>query len=773
MSDDHHKVASRFFRIEDKSSRWSGRLRRNLIDVALIVGIAMMIAICAWLLWDARSGTLFAAKQSEATVTDVLASRIGPDIENLFLSVESVSRAVETPGVWDISPERRQTTLFTSSLRIKSLTTITVFGQDGNLRSALNSVSQPAVNIRDRDYFEYHRTHPDPSIHFSGPMIGRYSGQQVIALSKRLNDSNGNFAGVVAGSLNVAYYESLFSHYRIPGDAVLAMLTMNGGLVLRIPFVSHEVTVNLSRSSLINHAHQSSSGSLIDVSQIDGVDRLVTYRAVEDSPYIIVYARAVDEVLAGWRRLAYSVGIGTLLLCGLEIFFVLNLRRERLRRESAEHHARLSAQVLAAVNRDLEGRIQQEVQIREDSMERLAASQRLEALGQLAGGIAHDINNVLQTISGACTILQMRNQDSQDITRLAGLVLSAADRGSAITRRLLVFARRAAVQAELVDVAALLEDLQEVPNHTLGGSVVVKLDLAVALPPVYVDRMQFETVIINLATNARDAMPDGGEVRIAAGAETVKPDRLHRADLAPGQYVRFDIADTGVGMDEITLQRAVEPFFSTKGPSHGTGLGLSMAKGFAEQANGRLDIVSKPGKGTTVTIWLPVSTVPAQLSQPLLSAERQERELSGLPEPSRILVVDDDRQARELVSEYLQGAGLSALQAPSGEAALSILAAGEPVDLLLTDLSMPRMSGVELIQRVRHLHPDMPVIVLTGSTGAVASLAIERVVGGKCLVLEKPIRIIDLKDNIELVLRRSNIPSIATLVGMGGILATT
>ena len=462
MSDDHHKVASRFFRIEDKSSRWSGRLRRNLIDVALIVGIAMMIAICAWLLWDARSGTLFAARQSEATVTDVLASRIGPDIENLFLSVESVSRAVETPGVWDISPERRQTTLFTSSLQIKSLTTITVFGQDGNLRSALNSVSQPAVNIRDRDYFEYHRTHPDPSIHFSGPMIGRYSGQQVIALSKRLNDSNGNFAGVVAGSLNVAYYESLFSHYRIPGDAVLAMLTMNGGLVLRIPFVSHEVTVNLSRSSLINHAHQSSSGSLIDVSQIDGVDRLVTYRAVEDSPYIIVYARAVDEVLAGWRRLAYSVGIGSLLLCGLEIFFVLNLRRERLRRESAEHHARLSAQVLAAVNRDLEGRIQQEVQIREDSMERLAASQRLEALGQLAGGIAHDINNVLQTISGACTILQMRNQDSQDITRLAGLVLSAADRGSAITRRLLVFARRAAVQAELVDVAALLEDLQEV-----------------------------------------------------------------------------------------------------------------------------------------------------------------------------------------------------------------------------------------------------------------------------------------------------------------------
>ena len=288
-------------------------------------------------------------------------------------------------------------------------------------------------------------------------------------------------------------------------------------------------------------------------------------------------------------------------------------------------------------------------------MERLAASQRLEALGQLAGGIAHDINNVLQTISGACTILQMRNQDSQDITRLAGLVLSAADRGSAITRRLLVFARRAAVQAELVDVAALLEDLQEVLNHTLGGSVVVKLDLAVALPPVYVDRMQFETVIINLATNARDAMPDGGEVRIAAGAETVKPDRLHRADLAPGQYVRFDIADTGVGMDEITLQRAVEPFFSTKGPSHGTGLGLSMAKGFAEQANGRLDIVSKPGKGTTVTIWLPVSTVPAQLSQPLLSAERQERELSGLPEPSRILVVDDDRQARELVSEAPSG----------------------------------------------------------------------------------------------------------------------
>ena len=452
------------------------------------------------------------------------------------------------------------------------------------------------------------------------------------------------------------------------------------------------------------------AGSLIDVSQIDGVDRLVTYRAVEDSPYIIVYARAVDEVLAGWRRLAYSVGIGTLLLCGLEIFFVLNLRRERLRRES-QSTMRGSAPKFSPLSTGTS----------KAEFSRKSKSARTPWSGWLlVSASKRSVSSpvALRTISTMCCkpspvrvpILQMRNQDSQDITRLAGLVLSAADRGSAITRRLLVFARRAAVQAELVDVAALLEDLQEVLNHTLGGSVVVKLDLAVALPPVYVDRMQFETVIINLATNARDAMPDGGEVRIAAGAETVKPDRLHRADLAPGQYVRFDIADTGVGMDEITLQRAVEPFFSTKGPSHGTGLGLSMAKGFAEQANGRLDIVSKPGKGTTVTIWLPVSTVPAQLSQPLLSAERQERELSGLPEPSRILVVDDDRQARELVSEYLQGAGLSALQAPSGEAALSILAAGEPVDLLLTDLSMPRMSGVELIQRVRHLHPDMPVI---------------------------------------------------------------
>lgn len=740
--------------------------RTGRIDAALIVGIGLMIALCAGLLWDARTRALQVAERDEAVVAEILASRMGHDIESLSLSINGAARTVQLPGIWDISPDLRQTALFDASLKIKSLAALGIVDQDGNMRQVSNTLSPPAFNVRGGDYYEYHRTHPDPGIHFSGPRMSRYSGQQVIILSKRLNDAHGNFAGVAVGSLNVAYYENLFGQMALPQGAIVGLTTTDGRVVARVPFDSRTLTSNISQSSLFSRAQHASSGNFTEVSPVDHIERLVTYQRLADSPFIVFYARATGEILTDWWHAAFWVGAGTLLLCGLKVVLVWQLRRERLRRESAEQHARLSAQVLALVNRDLEDRVQQEVQSREEVYEQLAASQRQEALGQLAGGIAHDINNVLQTICGACSMLQVRHRGNEAITRLAGTALSAADRGSAITRRLLVFARRAPVRVETVDVLSLLGDLQEVLSHTLGGHVLVQVDVAANLPRISVDRMQLETVIINLATNARDAMPQGGDITIAARLETVQPGRPHRIDLAPGEYVRLSVADTGTGMDTATLKHATEPFFSTKGPSHGTGLGLSMAKGFAEQSKGQLDIMSAPGKGTTVSLWLPKlpDSVEAALSLPSLDAPQDKpNRLSG----SRILIVDDEDEGRKLVAEWLQAAGFSVLQAASGAAALFMLETEGTVDLLLTDLSMPKMDGVELIQQVRQGWPAMPVILLTGHLGAVASLAIEQKVGGKCLVLQKPIRIGDLQDSVELALKASAV----TLSGLGVVLA--
>jgi signal transduction histidine kinase/HAMP domain-containing protein len=237
---------------------------------------------------------------------------------------------------------------------------------------------------------------------------------------------------------------------------------------------------------------------------------------------------------------------------------------------------------------------------------RAAHAERLGALGQLAGGIAHDFNNLLQVVNGVATLIRRRPDDRDNVARLAQVALDATERGAAITHRLLAFGRRGDLHAERLDMAVLLEGIREICVHTLGGGIDLRIALQDGLPAAFADRAQLETVVVNLAINARDAMPQGGRLTISAATESVSPaDPVHPAGLAPGRYVRLAVADTGTGMDADTLARAEEPFFTTKQGGLGTGLGLPMAAGFAEQSRGGLRIESSPGDGTTVTLWVP------------------------------------------------------------------------------------------------------------------------------------------------------------------------
>nr|WP_294517285.1 ATP-binding protein [uncultured Rhodopila sp.] len=239
---------------------------------------------------------------------------------------------------------------------------------------------------------------------------------------------------------------------------------------------------------------------------------------------------------------------------------------------------------------------------------RTAHAERLEALGQLAGGIAHDFNNVLQVVSGVTTLIKRRPDDQENVARLAQVAMDATERGAAITHRLLAFGRRGDLHAEAVGMKALLDGIREILIHTLGESIDVRIAPGVGLPPAFADRAQLETVVVNLATNARDAMPQGGRLTLSAATEDVSPtESIHPAGLAPGRYVRLSLADTGIGMDADTLARAQEPFFTTKQAGLGTGLGLPMALGFAEQSGGGLAIESSPDHGTIVTLWLPAA----------------------------------------------------------------------------------------------------------------------------------------------------------------------
>jgi PAS domain S-box-containing protein len=395
-------------------------------------------------------------------------------------------------------------------------------------------------------------------------------------------------------------------------------------------------------------------------------------------------------------------------------------------------------ETLRRVNETLEARVRAEVQAREATQARLQQAQRLEALGQLAGGIAHDFNNVLQAIQSGIGLISRRSDDPATVQRLAAMVREAAARGASVTRRLLAFSRRDELKPE---PAALLGNLREVLTHTLGGNIEVVLDLALPLPALIGDKGQLETVLINLATNARDAMAGGGTLTIAASTQVVtRADAEPGSGLAPGTYIRLGMHDTGCGMTEETLARASEPFFTTKPVGSGTGLGLSMARGFAAQSGGTLQIESRLGHGTTVALWLPEAGVGRRSP----SAETTSGTLAGI----RVLLTDDDPLVREMLANELEAAGLAVLRAGEASAALALMDAGISIDVLVSDASTTHSEALTLIQAARQRQPGLPAILLTG----VASDQPLPGAGDAVAVLRKPMSGMELAQRIEALL---------------------
>jgi nitrogen-specific signal transduction histidine kinase/CheY-like chemotaxis protein len=383
------------------------------------------------------------------------------------------------------------------------------------------------------------------------------------------------------------------------------------------------------------------------------------------------------------------------------------------------------------------------------------ASRQWQALGQLAGGIAHDFNNVLQAVEGAAMLIERRPGDETGVRRLARIAIEASARGASITRRLLAFGRRSNLRAEALDVIDLLTGLREIFAHTMGAAIEVSVGFGTCLPPLLADRGQLETVLVNLATNARDAMPSGGVLTLSAAGEVVASSgSAHPAELAPGRYVRLAVADTGTGMDATTLARVAEPFFTTKAPGVGTGLGLPMAKGFAEQSDGALAIESSPGEGTLVTLWLPAAD-PARRASAASSRGAANTALFTTDNATmtvRVLVVDDEELVREMLAEHLVDQGFGVTAAASGAEALVLLDAGAAADVLLTDLSMPGMDGLSVIREAQARRPGLPAVLLTGYAGDAAAIAVGGAITGAFSLLRKPVRIHDLVDRIQSLL---------------------
>ncbi|HEX8556277.1 MAG TPA: PAS domain-containing protein [Sphingomonas sp.] len=337
--------------------------------------------------------------------------------------------------------------------------------------------------------------------------------------------------------------------------------------------------------------------------------------------------------------------------------------------------------------------------------EQLRQSQKMEAMGQLTGGVAHDFNNLLTPIIGSLDMLMRRGLGNEREQRLVGGALQSAERAKTLVQRLLAFARRQPLQATAVNLPQLVSGLAGLIESTLGPKVDVRVELDDDLPPARADANQLEMALLNLAVNARDAMPHGGVLTISAKHEIIRQERASK--LEAGHYIRLAVDDSGLGMDALTLARAIEPFFSTKGIGKGTGLGLSMVHGLAAQLGGELTIESEPGRGTRVELWLPTSPEPATGEEARLAAP-----LANVR--GRVLLVDDEELVRMSTADMLNDMGYEVIEAASGEEALRLFDQVNPPDLLVTDHLMPGMSGVELIREIRLLKADLPVLIVSG-----------------------------------------------------------
>jgi PAS domain S-box-containing protein len=335
----------------------------------------------------------------------------------------------------------------------------------------------------------------------------------------------------------------------------------------------------------------------------------------------------------------------------------------------------------------------------------LVQSQKLEAMGQLTGGVAHDFNNLLTPIIGSLDLLRRRGLGGEREERLIQAAYQSAERAKLLVQRLLAFARRQPLQATTIDVGALVRGLTDLVSSTVGPQVSVTVETTPGRLSAKADPNQLEMAIINLCVNARDAMVGGGFIGVHAAPQTVAA--ADAGELAPGRYIRVSVSDTGCGMDEATRARAVEPFFSTKGVGKGTGLGLSMVHGLAAQLGGALTIASEPGRGTEVSIWLPATEEPA-VSTATLAAP------SGALGGGDALLVDDEDFIRLSIADMLADMGFTVHEASSAEAALQAIDAGLRPDVLITDHLMPGMTGVQLAHAVQLLRPSTKVLIVSG-----------------------------------------------------------
>ena len=421
----------------------------------------------------------------------------------------------------------------------------------------------------------------------------------------------------------------------------------------------------------------------------------------------------------------------------------------------SEEQLRAARDVLARNHEELEAMVAERTEELRRANEHLHQAQKMEAVGQLTGGIAHDFNNMLTGVIGAMDIMRRRIASGRfgDLDRFMDAATTSANRAAGLTQRLLAFSRRQSLDSKPIDINALIGSLGELLGRTIGEQIALDLRLAPDIPSGVADANQLESAILNLAINARDAMPEGGALTVrTAFVELDAAGAIGMTDAKPGRYICVSVSDTGVGMGTELLDKVFEPFFTTKPLGQGTGLGLSMVYGFAQQSGGHVAIDSIVGAGTTVSIRLPVAE----------RTSEGERDDEAVAAPQghgqRVLVVEDDPAVRLLIRDVLEEVGYSAIEAGDGSAAVPILASDEEIDLMISDVGLPGMNGRQLADTARSYRPDLPILFVTGYAENAAIRA--GFLGTNMTMITKPFSLDNLGQKVSEILAKGKVVTV-------------
>jgi two-component system NtrC family sensor kinase len=658
----------------------------RLLKLMMVASLVLPAALYGYASWVSYRDIHAAADERIERSLDVQqeqALKVFETVDRTFAEVDEIVRGMSDDEIRAAQP-RLHPRLAQIAEVMPQLQAIVLIGRDGRplASSALETVKTD-VNFADRDYFKA-QADKDAGTYVSDVRTPNLSsvGRDFFDLSRRLESANKSFKGVIAVAVRPKYFEDFYTLIGQTRGSFYALVRDDGSLLARYPLRANR-SQRLSPASALRTAidHGITHATFTVNSEVDGVPRRVGFRKLAGYPVYALSGTSIAAINHEWL-----MAIGTHLIFGLPATLLL------------------FAVLWFALRRTQ--RLHDEAERREMAEGALHQAQQLQAIGQLTGGVAHDFNNLLMIVSGSVQRLRRHIKDDKQI-HLLDAITTATQRGESLTRQLLTFSRRQTLQPSVIDLAERLPEIKDMLSRSLRGDIEIRVSVPRRSCAVKVDPSELELALLNLAVNARDAMPSGGTLTITAKPVVLRG-KASEEGLS-GDFVAIRVADTGSGIPADVLPRVFEPFFTTKDVGKGTGLGLSQVYGFAHQSGGAATIASSARRGTVVTLFLPRTwETPARPHEP--SATVAAKKHAGT-----VLLVEDNAEVAEVTKAYFEELGYKVKQAASAQAGLDLIESESDIDLVFSDILMPGgMNGLELADAIRRRFPHIVMLLTTG-----------------------------------------------------------